>query len=312
MPKFTRRIKKNKKNRTFKIGGDSPYKERQGVIDIIENKIGDATSFVVDKAEDIGLNALGLEKIDKSKENINNVDNNLEKIGDTTAGVVSDIGNVVNKTSAAVIDNVNEVLGSPIVSESVYEAGKETAAITGKLAETFNNAMDNPEVKAEVEEAIENAGEIGAVVVKAAEQPIKEATRVGVEAGTKALGAAGSGIIKVGTDMLGAIPGFGAIIEIGKMLNDGSKAASSVVEAGSEAIETASDAFTETTENIKEGLKDLDEKKKLAQQISNRTTKSINQFENPLSNNLQAAGRRKTKRRLFKNKAKSKRVRFTI
>lgn len=315
MPKITRRIKRNKKNITFKRGGANLDKERKGVIDIIGNKIGDATSFVVDKAEDIGLNAFGLERIDSSKENneaTNSVNNSVEKIGNAASGVVSDVGNVLNKTSAAVIDNVNEVLGSPTVSESVTEAGKETAAITGKLAETFNNAMDNPEVKAEVEEAIENAGEIGAVVVKAAEQPIKEATRVGVEAGTKALGAAGSGLIKVGTDMLGAVPGIGAIIDIGKMINDGSKAASAVVEAGSEAIETASDAFTETTENVKQGLKDLDEKKKLSQHISNRTTKSINEFENPLPNTSQSAGGRKTRRRLFKNKAKSKRVRFAM
>jgi hypothetical protein len=312
MPKFTRRIKRNRKNRTFKRGGDS---ERQGVIDIIGNKIGDATSFVVGQAEDIGLNALGLERIDNSKESnetTNNVDNNLNKIDDAASGIVSNVGNVVNKTSAAVIDNVNEVLGSPVVSESVSEAGKQTAEITGKLAETFNDAMDNPQVKAEVEEAIENAGEVGAVVVKAAEQPIKEAIRVGAEAGTKALGATGSGLIKVGTDMLGAVPGLGAIIDIGKMINDGSKAASAVVEAGSEAVETASDAFIDTTQNVKEGLKDLDEKKKLAQQISNRTTKSINEFENPLPNTAQAAGGRKTRRRLFKNRAKSKRVRFAI
>lgn len=315
MPKFTRRIKRNRKNKTFKRGGNGLDNERQGIIDIIGDKIGNVTSSVVDKAEDIGLNALGLKKIDNSSETneaTKNVDTNLEKIGDTASGIVSDVGNVINKTSTAVIDNVNEVLDSPVVSESVSEAGKETAAITGKLAETFNSAMNNPEVKAEVEKAIENAGEIGLVVAKASEEPIKEATRVGVEAGTKALGAAGSGLIKVGTDMLGAVPGVGAIIDIGKMINDGSKAVSSIVEAGSEAVETTSDAFTETTENIKQGLKDLDEKKRLAEQISNRTTNSINQFENPLLNTSQYGGRRKTRRRLFKNKAKSKRVRFTI
>jgi ABC-type transporter Mla subunit MlaD len=110
--------------------------------------------------------------------------------------------------------------------------------------------------------------------------------------------------------MMAAVPGLGAVIEIGKMLNDGSKAASAVVEAGSEAVETASDAFVETTENVKQGLQELDEKKKMAEQISNRTTKSINDFENPLPATAQAAGGRKTKRRLFKRKAKSKRVRF--
>lgn len=323
MPKFTRCIKKNRKNRTFKSqskfgkrGGDAPDEERKGIFDMIGSKLGDVASSVVDKAEDIGLNALGLEKIDKPVEEIETpqkVDENIEKISDAASGVISNVGNVVDKTSAALVDKVNDILGSEGVNEGVKEAAEETAEITGKLAETFNDAMDNPVVKAEVEEAIENAGEVATVVAKAAEEPIKEVARVTVEAGSDALGAASAGLIKVGTDMLAAIPGVGGIIEIGKMINDGSKAASAVVEAGSEAVETASDAFLETSEKVKEGLKDLEEKKKMAEQISNRTTKSINQFENPLPSATQTAGApRRTRRRLFKRKAKSKRVRFAI
>jgi len=300
MPKFTRRIKRSRKNRTFKKGGNILNEQRKGVLDIVGDKIGDATSSVVNKAADITLNAFGLEKIDKSNQN-----SEANKMIDASS-VVSNVG----KTSTSVINNANEVLDSPIVSESVTEAGKETAAITAKLAEQFNEAMDDPLVKAKVEEAIENAGEIGTVVAKASEEPIKEVARVGVEAGTKAIGAAGAGFIKVGTDMLAAVPGVGSIIEIGKMLNDGSKAVSTVVEAGSEAIETASDAFTETTEKVKEGLKDLEEKKRISEQIANRTAKSIDQFQNPMPSISQSAGGRKTYRRLFKRRSKSKRVRF--
>jgi len=327
MPKFTRRIKGNRKNRTYKSrytvgkkesilgkkGGDGPDEERKGIVDIATEKIGDAASVVVDEVEDIGLNALGLERINKSnQESTQKVDENINKISDSASSVVSDVGNVVNKTSAAVIDNVNEVLGSEAVSESVQEAANETAEITGKLAEKFNDAMNNPEVKEEVVKAIDHAADIGTVVIKSSEKPLQEAAKVGVEAGTKALGAASAGIVKVGTDLAAAVPGLGAVIEIGKILNDGSKAASAVVEAGSEAVETASDAFIETTENVKQGLKELDEKKKMVQQISNRTTKSINDFENPLSATAQAAGGRKTKRRFLKRKAKTKRVRFAI
>jgi methyl-accepting chemotaxis protein len=324
MPKFTRCIKKNRKNRTFKIqskfrksGGDNPIEERKGVFDMIGNSLGNTASSLVNKAQDIGLNALGLEKIDKSAEEsdttLQKVDENMEKISDATSDVISNISDVADKTSAAVIDNVNKVLGSEAVSEGVKEAGEETAAITGKLAENFNDAMDNPVVKAEVEDAIENAGEVATVVAKAAEEPIKEVARVTVEAGSDALGAASAGVIKVGTDMMSAVPYLGGIIGFGKMINDGSKAASAVVEAGSEAVETASDAFTETSEKVKQGLKELDEKKKESELISDRTTKSVNEFENPLSNTTQVAGaRRKTRRRIFKRKAKSKRVRFSI
>ena len=302
MHKFTRRIKRNKKNKTLRGGSDS---ERKGVFDIINDKIGDAAAVVLDKAEDIGLHALGLEKIDKTNET-------TTEVGDAVSGVVSDVKNVADKTSALILDNVNEVLASPIVSESVKEAGEQTAAITEKLAESFNDALDDPVVKEEVEQAIENAGEIGSVIVKAAEEPIKEAVKLSAEAGNDALAAAGSGAIKVGTEMLSAIPYFGAFIDLGKMINDGSRAASSVIEAGSEAIENTSDAVIKTSENIKEGLKRLEEKKRAAEQISNRTTNSINQFENPLQSNIQSGGRRKTKRRLFKRKVKSKRVRFSM
>jgi hypothetical protein len=348
MPKFTRRIKGNRKNRTYKSvatfgkrestfgkrestfgkrestigkrestigkkGGDGPDEERKGIIDIVTEKIGDGASFVFDEAEDIGLNALGLERINDSN-NVNGqkVDENINKIGDAASGVVSDVSNVVNKTTASVIDNVNDVLGSESVNGSVQAAANETAEITGKLAEKFNDAMNNPEVKEQVEKAIDNAADIGTVIIKSSEKPLQEAAKVGVEAGTKALGAAGAGIVKVGTDLAAAVPGLGAVIEIGKILNDGSKAISAVVEAGSEAVETASDAFIETTENAKQGLKELEEKKKMVQQISNRTTQSINQFENPLPATTQSAGGRKTKRRFFKRKSKTKRVRFAI
>ena len=328
MGKFTRHIKKNKKNMTHKNGISSIKRggnnddintindERQGIVDIVKEKISDAASNVVNKAEDIGLNALGLERINQTKNKIetNNettekLNENLEKIGDAASRIVSTVGNAVDKTSAAIVNNVNDVLGSKIVSENVKEAGKETGAIIGKLTETFNNAMNDPVVKAEVKEAIENVSEIAPVVVKAAEEPLKEAAKVTVEAGTEALGAASSGAVKVATDILASIPGIGAIFDIGKIINDSSKAASAMVEAGTDIAETASDAYIKTTENIKEGIKQLEEKKKLAEQISQRTTNSINQFENPLQSKL---GGSKTKRRFLKRKLKSKRVRFAI
>jgi len=337
--KFTRRVKKIRKNRTLRRGGSGQKsskhekdekkddkEERQGIIDMIGSKIGDVASSAAILAEDTGLEVIGLERVDKSKEEketsekvnetMEKVNENIGEIGDAASGIISDVTNVADKTSSAIIDNVNDVLGSDAVNKSVAEAGKETAEITGELAETFNKAMDDPVVKAEVEEAIENAGEVGAVVAKAAAEPLKEATKTSVEAGTTALGAAAAGLVKVGTDILAAVPGFGAIIDIGKIINDGSRAASAVVEAGSEAVETASDAFIDTTENVKEELKDLEEKKQEAEEISSRTSKSIDEFENPSKSEEKSkdktGGGRKTKRRLLKHKAKSKRVRFTI
>ena len=125
---------------------------------------------------------------------------------------------------------------------------------------------------------------------------------------------------------MAAVPGAGAIVEVGKMVNDISKAASSIVEAGSKAATTLSDLYIDTIENIKEGLKELEEKKKLAESISNRTSESIKEFENPIKNlpsipkvstSQQSAGSKlksaiKTKKKLYKPNGKSKRVRFSL
>jgi ABC-type transporter Mla subunit MlaD len=306
MPIFTRRIHRYRKHRTPKKGGSRPYDERKGIIDIASDKLSNAASSIVNKAEDIGLNTLGLEKIN------NPTNNYVEKANEHIGNVVSNVKNTVEQSSTAAINSVNEVLGSEAVTNSVEEAAKTTAEISGKLAESFNDAMNDPVIKQELEEAIENASEIGEVIVKSSEEPFKEAVKVGVEAGTDAVSAASSGIVKVGTDMMAAVPGVGAIIEFGKILNDGSKAASAVIEASSKAISTASDAFITTTENVKQGLKELEEKKKMAEQISKRTTQSINSFENPLPT-AQRGGGRKTRRRLLKRKTnKSKSVRFVI
>jgi len=327
MAKTKRRFKKNK-NRTFKKGGasedtkktdnlkskeDPPKEEREGIIDIIGNKISGVASSAATFIGDSGLRLVGLERIDKSKEEeeaSKKVDDNIGKIGDAASGIVSDVGNVVDKTGAAVIENVNEVLGSSAVKETTEQAAEDTADIVKEGAETFNEALNDPEVKEQVEESIEKAGEIGSVVVEAAEKPIEKAVDVTANSISKATGAALAGVIKVGTDAAAAIPGVGAVIEVGKMLNDGSKAASAVVEAGSEAVEVASDAFIETKENIDEGLKVLEEKKKLGHEISSRTDKSIKEFEEPVK--TQAAGARKTRRKLLKHRGKSKRVRFAI
>lgn len=314
MSKFTRRFKKNKNNKSLKKGGSNnsyPEKyEREGVIDMVENKVSNIASSAATFLTDAGLKIMGLERVNKD-DATKKVDENINKVSDTASGMMSDVGNVVDKTGATIIENVNEVLGSSIVKETTEQAAAKTADIVKESAEKFNEALDNPEVKAEVKETIEKAGEIGDVVVEAAKKPIEKAVDVAASAAQKATGAALAGVIKVGTDMMAAVPGVGAVIEVGKMINDGSKAASSVVEAGSEAVEAASDAFIETKENVEKGLKVLDEKKKMGDEISNRTIKSIKDFEYPIKN-VQAAGSRKTRRRLFKRKAKSKRVRFAI
>lgn len=325
MSKLTRRFKKNKNNKTnksglysLKRGGSYPEKheimedkndERKGVIDIVEDKASSIASSAATAVADTGLRLVGLERVNKNSEN-NETDENINKINDNASGFISKASNVLDKTGAVILDNVNEVLGSNNVKETTEQAAEKTAEIVKESAEKFNTALDKPEVKDEVKKALENASEIGSVVVKAAEKPFNEAVDVAAKASQKATGAALSGIVKVGTDVLAAVPFFGAIIDAGKMVNDGSRAASAVFEAGSEATEAAADAFIETKKNVENGLKLLEEKKKIGDQTLNRVNTSMKEFEN--SNTSQSAGGHKTRRRLLKRKAKSKRVRFAI
>jgi hypothetical protein len=341
MSKYTRRFKKNKKNKTIKRGGgdsnenmkensnenmkensNENIKKRQGIFDMIGNKISGAASSAAKTIGDAGLKIMGLQRIDKNQEEENNkeedkttkINESIGKIGDAASGVVSSVENVMDKTGATIFNATNSVIGSDDVKDTTKAAAEETSNIIKEGAEAFNEALNKPEVKAEIKEALDNAGEVGSMVVEASKKPFNKMVDVAAQAAPTIVGETAAGLTKVGFDMLGAVPYLGGIIDLGKAVNDGSKAISASVEAASEVVEASSDAVTETTKNIEKGIKELNEKKEESQEISDRTTNSINDFENPSTKkeDTLGGGIRKTRRRLSKRKAKSKRVRFAI
>jgi len=343
----TRHLKK--RNRLFKktrkyFGGDNKkdeintenldsIPEKKGVFDLIGDKVTDvaegATSFVKDKA----LRLIGLQPIneeqDKQNENSqqnnkidNNVGNAISNAESTTTGLLSnvksignDAANIFNQGAAAVVGNINDVLESPRVETSVTEAAKQTAQVGTNLLKKFNENLNDPEFKEVTKEALENASDYLEIGVKALNKPLDSAIDELNQSGTKAASGAVSGLIKVGMDAVGAVPGVGAIVDVGKMINDGTKAASTVVEAGSEAVETASDLFIKTNAGIKKGIQELEKKKSEAENIAKRTSDSMNEFQNPLSTNTDKVGgyAKKSKKRLFNRKIKTKKmVRFLL
>jgi hypothetical protein len=356
MTKQTKRIKKTKnttRNRTRKYYGGAVEESNKskGIFDVIGNTLSNYTGKIVNYAKEKGMRLAGVEPIKKNDElsttdnsnqnnSTKNVDDNINKISDAASGLVTDakeIGNdvvdVFNKGSAAVIGNINAVLESPKIENSVNEAATETAEIGEKLLENFNEKLSSPEIKEETKEALENAADYTEIAVEAMDEPLNKAIDQLNEAGTKAASGIASGVIKVGTDAMAAVPGLGAVIELGKMANDASAAAGDVVEAASQATSTVSKVVEDTSKNIEEGVHKLEEKKNIGEnigenesmkggmsklkeinkdsiKISNRVNNSINMFENPLQTNKK--GGYKTKRRLFKNKPKTKRVRFAI
>ena len=302
----------------------------QGVFDILGDKIvdysGDVAGYVGDKA----LRLFGLQPISSGNENETPTN---EKINNAVTGfasqaetVGSSFVNVVNKTSGALIGQINGVLESPKVNQGVIQAAQETVQTLTKLLTKFNNATNNPEFKEALELSLNNAADYANVFVEATNEPVNSAIDSLRDSGIKAASGLATGAVKVATDAAAAVPGFGAIIDIGKMINDSSAAFGKVVEAGSETTETLSDVLEKISKNLKEGLNKLNSLQNKANKVSDgvsnfkkltkdklniskRINSSIDNFESPLKSAAASGGGNKTKR-IFKDKAKTKRVRF--
>ena len=332
MNKQTKRIRRNRKNITRKYygGADEVTEQSKGIFDVIGDKLSSYSGTALNYIKDKGLRLAGLQPIKQPELTQNNstqqVDQKINEIGDAASGILSDVKNVADKGSAAIIENINDVLESPEVEQSLSEAASETAEIGEKLLENFNEKLSTPKLKEEAKLALDNVAQYTDIAVEAMDEPINKAIDQLNEAGAKAASGAVSGIIKVGTDAMAAVPGAGAVIEVGKILNDASRAVGDVANAASDATSTVSKVVEETSKNINEGLDKLEEKKeglsnsmnsfnqlsKDGLNVSNRVDKSINQFENPIKSVPVLTGGRKTRRKLLKRKGKSKRVRFAI
>ena len=123
MNKQTKRIRRNRKNKTHKYYGGAAVEvddKSKGIFDIIGSKLsgysGKAFTYVKDK----GLRLVGLEPIKQPLEQntaTQEVDQQISAIGDAASGLISnateiigDVKDVVDKGSAAVIGNINDVL----------------------------------------------------------------------------------------------------------------------------------------------------------------------------------------------------------
>jgi hypothetical protein len=300
MSKFTRHIKKYKnnitsKNKPFKTGGYNI--EREGIIDMAEN----TASKVLNTVGDVGLRTLGLERINNSANN--QYDNNVNNV------VHRD--NLFDKGSKYILGNINEVLDSEYLDNKVKNTANDTVQIIGKLTSRFNDAMDDPMIKDKIETSIKYAGELSDIAVDSFKEPFNKAVNNFAETANEAAPKFGRAAGKAVWDAATAIPPISVVGDLLDITNDVSKAAAAAVDAGTEAVVAASDTFIETKDNINNILKSLDVRKKMSEEISNRTTKSINEFENPFKKTY-TGGNVKSKRRLFKRKSKTKRVKFAI
>ena len=365
--RITKKTRKYKKyyGGSVELSNPESVKEdkTEGVIDIIGDKLSGYTGRIINYGKEKGLRLLGLqtikpniesnvvaedsqkidESLNKATEGLSNATEGISKIG-------SDVVNVADKASAAIIENINDVLQSPEVGKSATEAVSDIAETGTKLLSEFNKVASTPEFKQQTKVAIDNAAEIAEIAIKAADKPITEAVDVLNEAGEKAVAGVASGAIKAATDVAAAVPFYGSIIDMGKMVNDVTAAAQDVVEASTTATEAVSKAVKETSDNINEGLEKLEAAKQKVDnlsgsmpqmpqvpkidsqniqkqmiqaagglkkmnnekyQVAGRIIDSINEFKDPINFSIMKGGN-KTKKHYVKSKGKSKRVRFNL
>jgi len=275
-----KRNKRHKKTRKY-YGGSAPvntgvntnnsatFKPTEGVFSILGDKISNFASSTFKYIEEKGLRAAGLKKINDSETDISG--NVVEDGVNKASGVVSNA-----------INNVNNVLKSPEAQESVSAAAADLAETGTLLLDNFNKVASTPAFKKAVEIAADNASDYAEIVVEAMDEPVNKAMDELNEAGSKAAAGISAGLIKVGTDAMAAVPFYGAVIEAGKMVNDGSKAIGDVVEATTQAVETISEVVDKTSKNIDSKLDDLEAKKQRIERLTGQNL-NIPKISNPLT-----------------------------
>ena len=196
--KRRRIIKKTRKYKKYyggsvELSNPESVKEdkTEGVIDIIGDKLSGYTGRIINYGKEKGLRLLGLqtikpniesnvvgedsqkidESLNKATEGLSNATEGISKIG-------SDVVNVADKASAAIIENINDVLQSPEVGKSATEAASDIAETGTKLLSEFNKVASTPEFKQQTKVAIDNAAEIAEIAIQAADKPITESVDV--------------------------------------------------------------------------------------------------------------------------------------
>jgi hypothetical protein len=150
---------------------------------------------------------------------------------------------------------VNTVLATPGVQTTVdVEAARATALVTDIFSRVAEKLQD-PKLQEQARLAGDELAIYAKILVEAMREPLTELVGILSQAGLKATSAITVGIIKVVTDAMAAVPGVGAVMEVGKIANDVSRAVGDAAEAGSNAATATSKAIFDITENVKQGLK---------------------------------------------------------
>lgn len=262
---------------------NKPIIPNEGVLDMVGDAFKNTQEYAIDKL----VRMLGYQRIPKDGDDDNSTNKLfvMPSILTNSANIASKIASSALKTadrgSSSIIQKLNVFLADPNTSQTVLESGKQTQDILYNLLKKFNDTLNGPILKQEFIITITILGEYAKIFVSAMDGPINESMDLINKAITRAISGVSSGAVKVVTDLAGAVPFAGPIIDLGKAVNDGSKSIGSVVNAGTDAINAASLLIGTTSENMMKPLQELQAKKQQAEEIVNRAQNSINQFQQP-------------------------------
>jgi len=222
--------------------------KHEGILTELANKVVNLLKPVLKIGLTKALNALEpAEGTETANVQVPGQDSRLKQAGRTAA-------DILNKGLALVLNQVNTVLAGSGVQTSIdAEAARATELVTDIFSRVAEKLSD-PKLQEQARLASDELAIYAKILVDAMREPLTELVGILSQAGLKATSAITVGIIKVVTDAMAAVPGVGAVIEVGKIANDVSRAVGDAVEAGSDATTAASKAVFDITENVKQGL----------------------------------------------------------
>lgn len=222
--------------------------KHEGILTELANKVVNLLKPVLKIGLTKALNALEpAEGTETANVQVPAQDSRLKQAGRTAA-------DILNKGLALVLNQVNTVLAGSGVQTSIdAQAARATELVTDIFSRVADKLQD-PKLQEQARLAGDELAIYAKILVDAMREPLTELVGILSQAGLKATSAITVGIIKVVTDAMAAVPGVGAVIEVGKIANDVSRAIGDAAEAGSDATTAASKAVFDITENVKQGL----------------------------------------------------------
>jgi hypothetical protein len=149
---------------------------------------------------------------------------------------------------------------------------------------------------------LETAGKASTIIIRAASKPLEEAAGTFQKLGEDAARNAGMGAVNVATDIVGAIPGAGAIVEGAKLATDLATTANKSVQILGKGIDTVGKVVDETSKNVTTTLNTIenplgsiklpvpDIEGAINNKINNKINEGVNNLEKKAENVTNAVG----------------------